>query len=138
MRFVFQVFPFCYLSVQSIWSIYWKVSSDTALKYCKIHFWKSATHWPILDIECNISNLRKKSFFQKNQEFLKMMYWYEISFWEIKTDTLEHLLSQYYFWKIWNLKIIFQKSVFLRKKKQCFQHVKWLWTLIQNWNVAIF
>ena len=70
-RFIFQVFPFCYLSVQSIWSIYWKVSSDIALKYCKIHFWKSATHWPILDIECAIWSTfqfwGKSDFFKKSR-----------------------------------------------------------------------
>ena len=126
-RFVFQVFPFCYLSVQSIWSIYSKVSLDIALKDCKIYFCKSAIHWPKLDIECALwSKVRfwgKSHFFKKKSRIPKNMQSYEISFWEIKTDTLGHLLRQHYFWKNWNMKIIFQKSGFLRKK-QCFSACK--------------
>ena len=84
-------------------------------------------YWPKLDTECALwSKVRfwgKSHFFKKKSRIPKNMQSYEISFWEVKTDTLGHLLRQHYFWKNWNMKIIFQKSGFLRKK-QCFSVCK--------------
>ena len=126
-RFVFQVFPFCYLSVQSIWSIYWKVSSETALKDCKIHFWKSAIHWPKLDTECALwSKFRfwgKSHFFAKKSRIPKNY----VIIWDIVLgDKNWHPGASFkpiLFLENLKYENIFQKSGFLRKK-QCFSACK--------------
>ena len=126
MLFVFQVFPICYLFVQSIWSIYSKVSLDIGLKECKIYFCKSAIHWPKLDIECALWTKVRfwgKVIFSKKSRIPKN----DVLIWDIVLgDKNWHLGASFkpiLFLENLKYENIFQKSGFLRKK-QCFSACK--------------
>ena len=70
----------------------------TDKEYEKKAVWKES-HPNYNDLVKILNENVKKSFFQKKSRIPKYMQSYEISFWEIKTDTLGHLLKQHYFWK---------------------------------------